>query len=66
MTNENTKQSKAPSYIAYTVDQRNHDESYWTKIGAAWPHEDGKGFTIQLDALPLSGTITLRQPKPKE
>ncbi len=66
MTDANNPKSKAPVFIAYTIDQRNHDESYWTKIGAAWAHEDGKGFNIQLEAVPLNGTITLRHPKPKQ
>ena len=51
--------SKSPSYIAYTV-REGKDKSYFTRIGAAWPHKDGKGFNIQLDAVPLDGKITLR------
>jgi hypothetical protein len=33
--------SKAPSHTAYHVREVNHDESYWTRIGAAWAHKDG-------------------------
>jgi hypothetical protein len=37
-------------------------EAYWLKIGAAWPHKDGKGFNLQLSALPASGgRIVLRE-----
>lgn len=32
----------------------------WTPIGAAWPHKDGKGFSISCDAVPLTGRIVLR------
>ena len=38
----------------------------FTEIGVAFPHKDGKGFDILLDAMPLSGRITLRVPEPKQ
>ena len=52
--------SKAPSHIAYQVHDRKEQTGIWTRIGAAWPQKDGKGFNIQLDAVPLDGRITLR------
>jgi hypothetical protein len=37
-------------------------EAFWTRIGSAWPHKDGKGFNLQLSALPASGgRIVLRE-----
>ena len=35
------------------------EKGYFTRIGAAWPTKNGNGFNIQLDAVPLSGRITL-------
>jgi len=32
----------------------------WNRIGAAWAHADGKGFNLQIEAVPLDGRITLR------
>jgi len=52
--------SKSPSHIAYQVRDRKEQTGIWTRIGAAWPQKDGKGFNIQLDAVPLDGRITLR------
>lgn len=53
-----------PSLIAYAVKERGRNQSaIWTKIGAAWPHGSGSGFTIELDALPLGGRIVLIEPK---
>jgi hypothetical protein len=52
--------SKAPSYVAYQVRDREGGKAFWTRIGSAWPHGDGKGFTVQIDAVPLDGRITLR------
>jgi hypothetical protein len=55
--------SKKPALIAYTVKEREGQKPFWTRIGAAWPHQTGPGFTIQLDALPLDGRIVLTEPK---
>jgi hypothetical protein len=36
----------------------------WTRIGAAWEHEDGEGLTLHYDLLPAAGApIVLRKPK---
>ncbi len=56
---ENTT-SKGPSHVAYQVRDREGQKGFWTRIGSVWPHADGKGFNIQLDAVPLDGRITLR------
>lgn len=32
------------------------------KVGAAWKHKDGFGYTIALDVAPMNGRIVLRQP----
>lgn len=57
--------AKAPTHIAYHVRENGKDESFWTRIGAAWPHADGKGFTLQLDVVPLDGRVNLRLPSEK-
>ena len=56
-----TKTAKAPNFVAWHVTQKG-DKSYWNKVGAAWGHKDGAGFTIQLEMVPISGRIVLRQP----
>lgn len=61
----NTTEKKAPALIAYHVPAR--DDAPWTRIGAAWDHKDGKGFTLQLDLVPASaGRIVLRDNDPKQ
>jgi len=59
----NRKQSKP--YAVYVVEEEG-GKSFWTKLGAAWPHEDGEGFNIQLTAVPLNGRLVVRKPKAKE
>lgn len=56
----------APSHIVYQVRDGADDKSYWTRIGAAWPHADGKGFNLQLAALPLDGRVIIRESQADE
>ncbi len=61
----NETSSKKPSFIAYSVRERDGKKAKFTEIGVVFPHRDGKGFDILCDALPLSGRITLRVPESK-
>lgn len=60
MSNENQKQSRSPSHIAYHVREGDDQKSYFNRIGSVWPHKDGEGFNIQLDSVPVDGRITVR------
>ena len=56
-------ESRKPTHDAFAVagDGRN---STWTRIGAAWPNYDGKGYNIVIaPGLAVSGKIVLREPK---
>lgn len=55
---------KSPSHIAYQV-REGDDKGFFTRIGVAWVNRDGKGYTIQLNAVPLDGKIVLRVNEPK-
>lgn len=61
-----TIETNSPAFMLYRVDG-NGPDARWTKIGAAWPNRDGKGFNILCDAVPLQGRIVMRAytPKPK-
>lgn len=62
-----TKQtnSRRPTHRVYAVTKNGADDKgFWTEIGAAWPHSDGKGFNLKLDYLPLNGAeLVIRTPK---
>ena len=55
---------------ALCVREDNNGKSWFTKIGAAFPNKDGKGYTLMLDAVPASSDgqykIMLREPLPKD
>ena len=52
MTDTTPTSNKAPTHAAYHVRDREGKKAIWTRIGAAWPHADGKGFTAHLDCVP--------------
>lgn len=52
--------NRTPSHVAYQVRDREGKKGIWTRIGSAWPHADGNGFNIQIEAVPLDGRISLR------
>jgi hypothetical protein len=59
--------SNKPTLYAYAVKDRGRNQkSIWTRVGAAWPHEKGNGFTIELEALPVGGRLVLTEPKPDD
>jgi hypothetical protein len=69
MTNQNkNNEAKAPSLVAFHVRENKNGKgkSFWTRIGAAWPHEDGEGFNVTIEMMPLDGKIVLRKPKADE
>lgn len=63
-----TQSARKPSFIAWHVVEGGEDrKSFWTRIGAAWNHRDGKGITLELDLIPVgAGKITLRVPEEKK
>ncbi len=60
-----TTTSKLPTHTAYHV-RDGRDKGFFTRIGAAWPHKDGKGFNIQCEVVPLDGRIVLRVNEEKQ
>jgi len=56
-----TKSNK-PTFILYSV-KGDGDDANWSRIGAAWDHKDGGGFSFKLELLPLDGRIVMRKEK---
>ncbi len=38
----------------------------WTKIGAAFPHSDGRGYNLELKAFPRDGRLVMLPPAGEE
>jgi hypothetical protein len=41
--------------IGFAWDRGEGQKGIWTRIGAAWPHGNGNGLSIQLDAASRPG-----------
>ena len=69
MTTTSLKQA-ASHLFAYTVEEydagNGKKAKTWTRIGVAFPHQNGPGFNVQLRALPLDGRIVLLPPDGEE
>jgi hypothetical protein len=55
------RDTKQPTHTAFSVIKREGKQDYWLNIGLVFPHKDGTGFTIRLQALPLDGKIVIRE-----
>jgi hypothetical protein len=64
---EHIMSNNKPALFAYAVkDRGKNKKAIWTRVGAAWPHENGKGFTIELEAMPFGGRLVLTEPSRQE
>ena len=61
MTNKDTPKPKRMD--AFYAKEGKEGKSYFTKVGAMFPHKDGNGYNLQLDAQTPDGRYVLRTPK---
>jgi hypothetical protein len=58
--------ASAPTYLnVFTVEEfesNGKTGKRWTKIGAAFPHKEGIGFSIELKAFPMDGRLVVLPP----
>jgi len=55
------KEPRQPTHRAYSVIKREGQDDYWLNLGLVFPHKDGGGFNIMLQAFPLDGKIVIRE-----
>jgi hypothetical protein len=55
------EQPRQPTHRAYSVIRREGQDDFWLNVGLVFPHKDGGGFNIMLQALPLDGKIVCRE-----
>jgi len=62
----NNKIGQKPTHEVFAVKNGTEGKAFWTKIGAAWPHKDGQGFSLKFAFYPADGqAIQLRVIKAK-
>jgi hypothetical protein len=55
------EQPRQQTHRAYSVIRREGQDDYWLNIGLVFPHKDGGGFNLILQAFPLDGKIVVRE-----
>ncbi len=65
MANQQTTNRKPTHDICHVRGEGKN--AFWTKIGAAWIHEDGQGLNLSLDFIPTGndGRLVIRIRKDK-
>lgn len=51
-----------PVLIAFTASRTSRGKTVWTRIGCAYPHEQGNGLTVLLGGISLEGRVILLEP----
>jgi hypothetical protein len=59
------KRNQKPTHTVYVVEGEG-EKAFWTKVGAAWAHEDGQGYNVSLTAMPVNGRLVVRTAKASE
>ena len=54
MTTETNTNRPTHRVYAVIIKKEGAAKGAWLEIGAVWPHRDGKGFSVKLDAIPRS------------
>ena len=58
-------ESQKPTMKAFVVEDRaegSDRDAFWTRVGSAWPHKDGKGLNVQIaSGVSVSGRLVLRE-----
>jgi hypothetical protein len=47
-------------YVVEDYTQAGEEKTNWIRVGVAFENKDGKGFNVQLNALPVAGKLVMR------
>ena len=65
-----SKTGTPPYFNVFTVREyeagNGQKANQWTKVGVAFPHREGPGFNLELNALPLDGHLVALPPAEDE
>ena len=65
-TNQPATARRFDVFVVEDYTREGEDKTNWIRIGVAFENKDGKGFNVQLSALPISGKLVLRLHEPRE
>lgn len=68
--NNRKPSSPAPTYLnVFTVEafeSQGKTSKRWTRIGVAFPHKEGAGLSVELQAFPVDGKLVILPPELSE
>ncbi|MCW5714469.1 MAG: hypothetical protein KIT43_08175 [Bauldia sp.] len=59
MTKEN-EGTRRPTHIVWQVIGEG-EKAHWVRLGAGWLNRDGKGISLRMDAVALTGRTVVRE-----
>lgn len=61
------QRKRKPTHAIWHVRGESKD-AYWTRLGAAWLHDDGEGLSLALEFVPTrdDGRLVIRANKPTD
>jgi hypothetical protein len=65
-TNQPATARRFDVFVVEDYTREGEEKTNWIRIGVAFENKDGKGFNVQLSALPISGKLVLRLHEPRE
>ena len=66
MTTETNSNRPTHRVYAVIINKEGAAKGAWLEVGAAWPHRDGKGYNLKLDAIPRSSDAQLVNVSPAQ
>lgn len=55
MTTQTETNTKMPTHTIYVVEAKEgNTKSEWHKVGAAWEHSDGEGFSLSINTMGIT------------
>jgi len=55
-----------PDLIAYTTTKNASGKTFYNRVGAAWKHSKGNGFSVEMSAQPIDGKFVFFPPKEQQ
>ena len=65
-TDQPTTARRFDVFVVEDYTRDGEEKANWIRIGVAFENKDGKGFNVQLRAVPIGGKLVLRLHEPRE
>ena len=60
LKNQQSTTRRFDVYVVEDYTKEGEEKANWIRVGVAFENKDGKGFNLQLSALPINGKLVMR------